>query len=277
MALDKYLQENNVDILLDTLVTFPVMEGSVCKGIVAEAREGRVFYGTKVVVDATGDASVLYQAGVPTVEGENFLSYVAHFTSYELAEKFVADKNMCKFRKWIGVGSNLYGKGHPEGMKLFKGVTSEDVTEFVLTGRKMLFEKIISADRNSRDITMLPFMPQFRKIRRLVGEYEFTGNELDVRFENAIGSAGDFRTRDRHYQIPYTCLYNKDFDNLLAAGRIISAGGEGWEITRVIPVAALTGQAAGLAAAMSLSSGKVKDVDIPLMQQKLKDSGVLFV
>ena len=59
---------------------------------------------------------------------------------------------------------------------------------------------------------------------------------------------------------------------------MISASGEGWEITRVIPVAALTGEAAGRAAAMSVQSGlPVSDIDVSSLQERLKRNGVLFI
>ena len=64
---------------------------------------------------------------------------------------------------------------------------------------------------------------------------------------------------------------------MLAAGRIISCDRDGWEVTRVIPVAALTGEAAGTAAAIAVKDDKaVYDIDIKKLQQTLKNNGVLF-
>ena len=77
--------------------------------------------------------------------------------------------------------------------------------------------------------------------------------------------------------IPYRALVPAEYDNLLAAGRIISAEDEGWEITRVIPVAAMTGEAAGVAAALCLKqSCAVNNLDIHLLQDTLKQNGVIF-
>lgn len=56
-----------------------------------------------------------------------------------------------------------------------------------------------------------------------------------------------------------------EFDNILACGRIISAPdeGDGWEVSRVIPVCALTGEAAGKAAAFAVSDGlAVQDIPV---------------
>lgn len=277
MALDEYLAENGVELVLDALVTDPVMDGGHCSGLMAETREGRVYYGAKTIVDATGDALVFQRAGAPTVVGDNYMTYCAHYTDRALAQKFAEDGNMARFRKWSCAGSDLFGKGHPAGMALFQGETAEQITEFVRTGRKLLFDKLKESDRNQRDVTMLPFMPQYRTIRHMEGASVFKGEDLDVKFEDAIGSCGDFRKPGSHYQIPYSCLYHPDVDNLLAAGRIISTDKEGWEVTRVIPVAALTGQAAGTAAALSAGKCPVSKIDMKLLQQKLKESGVLFV
>lgn len=39
--------------------------------------QGRQFFKAKVVIDATGDADILYRGGVPCANGRNYLSYVA--------------------------------------------------------------------------------------------------------------------------------------------------------------------------------------------------------
>lgn len=277
MAIDEYLKEAGVEIILDCLATFPVMNGSKCEGIVAETKEGKVFYGAKTIVDATGDASVFVKAGAPTVCGENYMTFVAHCINEEAVNYYNNSKDMLALRKWFSVGSDMLGDGHPEGMKKVSGITSEEITEFVLAGRKMLFDKVKNQIKNTWDITMLPSMPQFRTIRRIVGNSEFNAVDGEI-FENSIGSCGDFRFdgKGKHYQIPFTALYNEKFDNLIAAGRIISAPmGDGWEVSRVIPVCALTGQAAGTAA--SMAAGRcIKDVDIKALQRRLFDRGVIF-
>ncbi|MBR1496748.1 MAG: FAD-dependent oxidoreductase, partial [Oscillospiraceae bacterium] len=46
-------------------------------------------------------------------------------------------------------------------------------------------------------------------------------------------------------------LVGTENDNIAAAGRCISVTQDMWDITRVIPTAAVTGQAAGLGAALA--------------------------
>ena len=277
LALDRYMEENGVEVLFDALATYPDMSKGHCNGVIVETVGGTEYYGAKCVIDATGTAVIMKRAGVPTVDGLNYLSYVAHGFTYEGAQKYVETKDIKNFRRWFTAGSNLYGVGHPEGMPMVKGTTSADVTWFMREGKRRMLEKIENEDRFSRDMMDLPTMPQYRKVCRIEGEYVFMGTELDVKFEDAIGSCGDFRTNGKHFQIPYRCLYNQHFDNLLAAGRIVSAEGEGWEVTRVIPVAAMTGEAAGVAAALCVKGGLgVQEVDVSKLQSLLKADGVIF-
>lgn len=278
LALDEYTIENGVKLLFDALATFPLMEDNILKGVVCETKEGKVYYGCKILIDTTGDASMFYSAGAPTKEGDNFMSLFAQVITKEGIEDYNKNKDMRALRKWYCLGSNLFGVGHPEGMRKLSGLTAEEITEFVLCGRKLLFDKIKEGERNEREVANLPFMPQLRTIRHIIGEHIFEANDREY-FDNAIGSLGDFRLKFKgnHYQIPYTSLYNKNFKNMLAAGRIISCNEEGWEASRVIPVAALTGQAAGEAAAMCVKENTyVDEIDVKKLQQSLKKNGVLF-
>ena len=54
---------------------------------------------------------------------------------------------------------------------------------------------------------------------------------------------------------PFETLIPKTLDNLFAAGRCIGTSGYAWEVFRVIPNVAMTGEVAGLAAALCSRSG----------------------
>ena len=63
---------------------------------------------------------------------------------------------------------------------------------------------------------------------------------------------------------------------MLVAGRAISACEDAWEAVRVIPPAVLTGQAAGTAAALSLSRKcSVAELPIAELQKILSKDGVM--
>ena len=61
--------------------------------------------------------------------------------------------------------------------------------------------------------------------------------------------------------------------NLICAGSCISVTDEMWDITRVIPVCAVSGQAAGTAAAMADDFSRI---DIKKLQKVLIDNGVVL-
>lgn len=277
MALDAYVMDAGVELLFDTRATYPIMDGNRCRGILAENINGREFYPAKMVIDASGDAVIASRVGIPCESGENFFTYIVHCYDRNSAEKYAASGDTVKFRRWKNCGSTLTGKGHPDGMKLFHGDSAEEVTEFVLTGKQKMMEAYAGTDRTERDIMMLPSMPQFRTIRHIVGKTLFDGSTDGIPCADSIGSAGDFRTKGRRFDIPYSTLYHPEYPNLLTAGRIISSTGDGWEITRVIPVCALTGQAAGTAAALAIQHGASADaVPYPELYSNLKQNGVLF-
>ena len=277
LGLIEYLEENNVDLVLDCLATNPKMENNICVGIETETVEGKVYYPAKMVVDATGTAIVCERAGIPTEIGENFFSYVTHEMNADDAKKLAETGDFCAARKWHSTGSSMTGVGQPEGMKTLHGVTAEDVTFYMTAGGKLVLERIKKQDKNTFDILSIPTMPQYRKIRRIIGDSEFLGNEDDSVPENSVGSFGDFRNKGRKFHLPYTTLFNSNFPNIFAAGRVISAKDEGWEITRVIPVASMSGEAAGTAAALCVKNDlTAPELDINQLQATLKSSGVLF-
>jgi len=88
--------------------------------------------------------------------------------------------------------------------------------------------------------------------------------------------AGDWRNvNNAPWEIPFSSLIPEKIRGVAAAGRTTSSDGEAWEITRVIPCAAVTGEAAGTAAAIAMQTGKtVDEIPYELLAQKLRERGV---
>lgn len=260
-ALDGFVTDSGAVLRFDTLATYPVMKSGICEGVAVESADGCEYFESKLVIDATGDASLMHRAGVPTVDGKNYMTYISHWFTQDDAKKLAEDGDICAFRRWMNAGSDMLGNGHPEGMKQVAGTTADEITEYVITGKRRMLERLAVLDKNSFDIMMIPTMPQFRTVRRIVGNTEFCAVD-GQKFEDSIGQCGDFRPTGigKHYQVPFSALWNSGYPNLLAAGRIISAPqGDGWEVSRVIPVCALTGEAAGKAAALCVKTDKTLD------------------
>lgn len=79
--------------------------------------------------------------------------------------------------------------------------------------------------------------------------------------------------RDDWAQLPYRCLLPKKNSNLLVAGRCISADRKTLGQIRLQSYCMMMGQAAGVAAALA-EEGNVKNVNVALLQQRLKQLGV---
>lgn len=275
LALDEYVRESGAAILFDALAVWPVMEGKTCLGVMTETVSGREFYPARCVVDATGDASVAHRAGIPTEEGESFLTYIAHGFDRQALRDHDEKSDMQDLRKWISVGSDLWGHGHPEEVEKFHGITSDEENRYLAEAKSRMFEKIRAWDKSSYDLTAIPTMPQYRKIRRIVGKVTLTGDELEERCPDSVGRFGDFRRAGRRFELPYGTLFHPDFPNIAAAGRVISAGGDGWELVRVIPVCALSGEAAGAAAALAaVRKTALRDLPVGDVQKRLESAGV---
>jgi len=278
LVLTDMLTNEGVELLLDTVVTKPVMEDGHCKGLIVENKTGRGYYEGKIIVDTTGDSDILYRAGVPTYQGGNYFTYCAISTNLDLMKKAIETGDVSRaFGYSWGGNANLYGGNHPEDMPLFPGTTAENVTEYIVNNQKLLLEKIKDQNRTSREIVTLPGMAQFRTTRRLVGDYELKGEEYYTHFEDSVSALCDFELRDRLYELPYRCLVKTGFDNLITAGRTVSASGWAWDVTRVIPPAIVSGQAAGVAAAIAIDSNKpIFGIDVEKLQEILEKQNVML-
>lgn len=132
-----------------------------------------------------------------------------------------------------------------------------------------------------------------RETRRAVGEHVLTGDEVlgAARFDDAIAAGAwpqEFHTHGKGteyvwldagawYQVPYRSLIVRGVDNLLVAGRCISATHEALASARVIAPSMAQGEAAGVAAAAAArAGGAVRNVDVTHLQRVLRDRGAWF-
>jgi hypothetical protein len=120
----------------------------------------------------------------------------------------------------------------------------------------------------------LPTMPQTRKIARIDALAEIRSQEAGLYVENSIGVAADWRKKAPAWETPYGALLSRQVRGALAAGRCINSSGDAWEIFRVIPAAATTGEAAGVAASMASEQGiDPKDIPVKELQCELEKTG----
>ncbi len=110
-----------------------------------------------------------------------------------------------------------------------------------------------------------------RETRRVQGEYVLTGEDVlsAARFDDAVavgawpqefhvegkGTSWVWLEPDAFYQVPYRSLLAREVDNLLVAGRCMSATHQALASSRVIAPSMAQGEAAGVAAALAAARG----------------------
>lgn len=277
VALDEVMEKEGIYLLYDTVFSTPILEGDICKGIMVENKSGRTAYMGKVIVDATGDCDVMHRAGVECAEADNWLSYWAYYSSLEDMKTAVESKDIMKAVRYKPLGATNTGHNAPTGSRKYMGTNADEITEFVMKGRKLVREDILKNSKKGYSYLALPGMPQFRTTRRIKGLYELKEDDVFKYFDDSIGCTGDWRKAGPVYEIPYRSLISREIKNIITAGRTIAATGDTWEVTRVIPPAAMTGQAAGTAAAIAIADGcSLHDVPIDRLQKKLSEDGVII-
>jgi hypothetical protein len=130
-----------------------------------------------------------------------------------------------------------------------------------------------------------------RESRKLKGVHILTAEELkacvqfedsialgryDIDIHNPLGTGTYIYSfkKGEFYSIPYRSLLPKEYDNLLVAGRCLSADHEAHSSVRIMPICACLGQAAGTAAALAKKSGTTAhSVDIKALQTLLRQNG----
>ncbi|HHU06129.1 MAG TPA: FAD-dependent oxidoreductase [Clostridiales bacterium] len=276
MALDEFLEAEHVKVIFDTNFCLPIMEGNLCKGVIVENKSGRSAYLAKMVVDASGDADVLFRAGA---ECETQKNIVSHWT-YEVDVEKIRNGNARDVlhnvqMRWFGLRPDVDNSGSK--LPTFYGTTCEGVNDYIKLSRSLALDYLKKNQRDGYAMMTLPFMPQFRMTRRLKGLKEMEAVPR-VHVESSVGCVIHcLESPEEVYEFPYEALIDSRIENIVAAGRIVSAGGRAWEIMRFIPSCVLTGQAAGTAAAMAIKAGcSLQKVDIAALQENLAATGVMI-
>ena len=287
LSLDEMLQEAGIDVWLDTLVCDAEVTDHRVSGVIVENESGRGMIRAKQFIDASGSAVLARRAGIPCFDDDNYMSL------WSLDFK---DKDLEMF---IGA---VYGDGNPTGQlsnealesvgltleslskTIHRGISGKMVSEYILFTRKYLrarFRHLYETKKSERHThypAKLPIMPQYRKIYSIEGAHVLKDNEYGKFFNDSVGLVADWRKAGYVWEIPYSSLYPANhLGGILAAGRCSSAIGDAWEVTRVIPAAALTGQVAGLAASLSIDTDvEPYGLDVKKLQTELVKSGFLL-
>lgn len=170
------------------------------------------------------------------------------------------------------------------------GTDPDSLTEFEIEGRRqamLAIEALRHYTPGCDGIRLRNFGMTIgiRDTRKVDCAYNMTS--LDVReqgrFEDSIGIFPEFidgygililPTTGRYFQIPYRNILPKKIKNLLVAGRATGGDRDSHAATRNMACCAVTGQGAGIAAALSVKSNMpLENLDPILIQNELERQG----
>lgn len=242
------------------------------QAVIVESISGRQKICARAVVDATGDACIAHLAGAPTEVHEqgNILAawyYGLGREGYQL--------NTLGYSDVPSEDRAGQAATPPLLNRRFGGLNCEEVSEMIQYSHASTLNDIRKKHR--QDPTWVPTaiatMPQLRMTRRLRGDYTLDEREMHTYFPDSIGMVSDWRKRGPVFEVPFSTLYSSEVKNLIMAGRCTSVTDPMWDIMRVIPCCAVTGQAAGTAAALAEDFSAM---DVRKLQQTLQNNGVVL-
>ena len=289
------LKEAGVKLRLYSFASDAIMEGNTIKGAIMESKSGREAVLAKVVIDCTGDGDIAAKSGAAYHMGretdgamqalgkQNLPFPAGHVLLYRTTLPGVVTCNM----------TNCTG---------IDGTNTDDLVKATITCREQM-EPIVSFLRkyapgyencyilSSASLIGIRETRHFKGVQTITEEdiqsarvfdnwvvtkahfnfdvHNMTGNGLDE-----TGSQETFH-QTKGYTIPYGCLVPETVDGLLLAGRNISGTHMAHANFRVMPICINMGQAAGIAAALSVRKNILpRDVDVQDIQHILRENGV---
>jgi hypothetical protein len=155
----------------------------------------------------------------------------------------------------------------------YTGLEAEELSRMTIDSHRILLHDFLKSGgiSSTHSLTSIASIPQIRMTRRIEGLYTLDDTEDHKYFEDSVGMIGDWRKCGPVYEIPFSCLIGKEVKNLITAGRCISVTDSMWDISRVIPACAITGEAAGTAAALTCD---FMQLDMKQLQMILRGNGV---
>jgi len=286
-----YLDCWGVDAILD-------QKGAV-RGAVFESKSGRQAILADVVVDASGDGDIYAAAGAPFEKVKSNVGLVSRIGNVDVEDMITENMEFTSGNRAKSRGgrptrgapvSEFEGQvGSPTpaphvnwlNMKgpVADGLDVGELSKLELRHRIAIWHNLERArkKKGAEQAYLVETAPQMgvRLTRLLEGRKRLTVKEAKagVKFKDAIGYGGAYASAPE-FQIPYGCLVPAGLENLLAAGRCISSDMGIAETLRLIPVCWVTGQAAGVAAALSIKNKcKPRDVNIAKLQDVLRRQG----
>lgn len=292
LVCNEMLEESGARIVLNCWCVGVAMTDGLLDAVLFESKSGRRAVRGKVFVDCTGDADLAEWTHSPYRTDQYFLGLIMKIGGVDGAAfhdfmRRTGKKEWFRLCDPFGIQADpklgwaediVWMNTHVPGDAL----SIDDLTRTEIDVRKKL---IMTYDHYKRFVPgfegafIMDVSPQVnvRESRRILGRHVLSREDIETarEFDDSVGRTINRWKPDEEYTIPYRCLVPRKPGNLLFAGRCISVEHDVHRVTKLIVPSAMTGQAAGTAAAISAASGApVEDVAIASLQKRLLEQGV---
>lgn len=316
LTADLMLEEAGIEILYHLPAAAIERDGARLISVVAAGKEGLWRIRAKQYVDCSGDGDLAAFAGAPYEKHSLLQTMSMHFRLGGV-KKGVNWHELEESARRAMTAAHQAGRapkyGGPWVIRIHDNEATLNCTRLYGDGTKT--ETLSLAERQGRRDMMSILMllkeaaPEYadayllaaasqigvRETRRVLGDYQITAHDVltcqpcydsialgswPIDIHPADGRVGVHPHKDdppAPYPIPARCLTVQGLDNLVTAGRCISATHEAHGSTRVSGTAMALGQAAGTMAALSLeAAGVPRALPTATLQDRLTQQGALL-
>ena len=305
-----------VRIIFHSLVIDTVMENDHLCGVVFANKTGLHRILADVIIDASGDADIAVLCGV-AYESAKDQPVQALTTTFKMINVDIGRAKAVTKKELQELMQNVKGYDLPrkEGsahitplanvmvtnMTRVANIDPNDIEQLSLAeseGRKQAFEYtrfLVDRVPGYENATLGGLSTQIgvRESRRIFGKYRLTRKDVlrAAKFPDAIAICGapieehhsgddtrwEYLPDGETYQIPFGCLLPQYIDNLLIAGRCLSADHDAHASVRSMGQCMAMGQAAGVAAAQAIRMKKtVQELSVSEIQTTLRALGAIL-
>ncbi len=270
------------------------------RGAIFESKSGRQAILADIVIDCSGDGDIYAAAGAAFEKVKTnigLISRIGNINEVDMAPSRGSEDpehpavgkpasgrpSKGRVNDFNGHAGNSTPAPHVNWLNM-KGPVGDaldiaDLTALELKHRQGTWANVekLRHKPGNEEVYLTETAPQLgvRLSRLLDGVKKLTAQEIHsgAKFQDVIGYSGAYANAPE-FQIPYGSLVPAKVENVLAAGRCISAEFEVADITRLIPVCWVTGQAAGLAAALCIQNKcKPRHINVAKLQNLLHQQG----
>lgn len=259
---EKLLIKNKVKILYGVTANKVSKKDNKITSVNLVSRTHEMKIKAKSFIDATGDATLCELSGEKVVNCDH-----GNFVASWYAETINGEYQL----RLKGTQDTDYYNGRND--KTYVGLEAKELSDKMIVSHQFILKDFLKNGKSSTEhaLSTIPTIPQVRMTRRIVGKYELSINDNKRKFDDSLGMFGSWIKRGYDFELPASCLYGNEIGNIFVAGRCISTKENAmWDITRVIPVCAVSGEACGVLSSLQVD-GKF---DIKNAQNILVNRGV---